>query len=461
MIIGGGPGGCAAASHAAQAGLRVTLIERQAVGGTCLHDGCIPSKYLLSTVKTWVEGQRLRERGLTLTPHPPDVARLMAKKRELIDTLHRATEQSLKHAGVDVQVGVAKLQGAHQVTVTSSEGRESLMEADALILAPGSHPIRWASLPDDPRICTSDEALQLTQVLPSVLIIGGGYIGCELACVFHGLGAAVTIVEQLDHLLATQETLALAAPWLERSFEQRGIKVLTKTRIESVAVGSDARIRVQLSNQRFLSPELVLIAVGRTPALDGLGLEDVGVRYTTQGIETAPWMETSVPGIYAIGDAAGRLPLAHAAAQEGIVAVEHLMGNRRAMDYASVPVCVYTWPELAGVGLTETHARKAGFQLHVSRFPFAASGKALAEGEAEGMWFLLSDERTGELLGSQIVGPHATELIHEVAIAMKGHLTISDIKNMPFAHPTLSEGFREALIRGPLTRTLPLKGARE
>ncbi|MBI3291622.1 MAG: dihydrolipoyl dehydrogenase [Elusimicrobia bacterium] len=455
VIIGGGPGGCAAALHAARAGLRATVVERQAVGGTCLHQGCIPSKYLLSTVKAWVDSQGLTDRGLKVTSHPPDVVRLMVKKREVIETLHRATEQSLKQAGVEVIVGTARLQGAHEVQVTNAEGQGLRLEADGIILAPGSHPTRLRSLPNDPRICTSDEALELTQLPSSVLIIGGGYIGCELACIFQGLGTAVTIVEQLPHLLATQETLALAAPWLERSLERRGIKVLTNTRVESAcpersrgaSVEAGQRVHVRLSNSESLESELILAAVGRTPALEGLGLEQVGVRCGAAGVVTTSFMETSVPGIYAIGDVAGRLPLAHAAAQEAIIAVEHLLGNRRTLDYHTVPVCVYTWPELAGVGFTEEQARQAGRRPHLSRFPFAASGKAIAEGEPEGMWFLISDEQTGTLLGSQIVGPHATELIHEVAIAMKGHLTISDIETMTFAHPTLSEGFQEAFHR--------------
>lgn len=393
----------------------------------------------------------MADRGLAVTPHPPDFNRLMVKKHEVIQTLCRAVEQSLKQAGVTILDGTARLEGKQAVTVTSAAGQDHRLNADGIVLAPGSQPTRLRSLPQDTRICTSDEALALTRLPPTIVIIGGGYIGCELACVFHGLGAKVTIVEQLSHLVAAQEILALAAPWLERSLEQRGITVLTNTRVEAVAAASEQPLEVRLSNGDSLRPDLLLVAVGRTPALDGLGLEQAGIRWTSTGIVTSPFMETSVPGIYAIGDAAGRLSLAHAAAEEAMIAVEHLLGNHRPLDYHTIPVCVYTWPELAGVGFTEAQARDAGFSPQVHRFPFAASGKALAEGETEGMWFLISDAQTGELLGSQIAGPHATELIHETAIAMKGRLRVQDIQGMVFAHPTLSEGFQGAFNRVPLT----------
>jgi dihydrolipoamide dehydrogenase len=472
IVIGGGPGGFAAALAAARRGLAVTLVDQNKIGGTCLNRGCIPSKFFLSAAKKNSDAQNLIHSGVELRAAGVSLAKMVDRKESLLGTLRQRMEQALKASKITWTSGAARLISPHQVEILSDDAEFGVrspeggsldknnqpphsalraphfrMEADAIILATGSEPARPSLFPDHPAIFDSDTIFDLPRLPEHLVVLGGGYIGCELACAFHGLGSKVTLIEKESRLLATQPEFHPAAAVIERSFEKRGMTLMLGTSIDRVETTGERELKIHGSNGQTLEAGALLLSLGRRPNLKGLAPESAGLKVENGRLKINGSMQTSVPSIYAIGDLVSPLPLAHVAAKEADVAVAHLCGETKTIDYSAIPRCVYTWPEAAAVGITEEQALKSGITPRVDRYHFAASSKALVEDEAEGSWIIVSDSQTRRILGGLIIGPHATELIHLIVLSIKAKLTAQDIADTVFAHPSLSEGFGEAMSR--------------
>jgi len=434
IVIGTGPGGYAAALEAALRGSAVTLIDAQEMGGTCLNRGCIPSKFFLSHTSPT---------GGAFTP----ILQLVEQKNAVLSTLRQRMEQAAKTASVRRITGTATLVSAHEVDVTTPQGKERL-KADSIILATGSSPVAPASFPRHPAIFTSDTIFAIDYLPAHLVVLGGGYIGSELACAFQGLGSKVTLIEKEKSLLATQPEFQAAAPVLQRSFEKRGMTVWTGTEIKTVVSSDPKKLLVTCSNGETIEANALLLSLGRRPNVHGLGLETAGIAVKDGRIQINDYMQTSTPSIYAIGDLVSPLPLAHTASKEAETAIHHLMGEKSTkINYSAIPRCIYTLPEAAAIGLSDAQAQSLGHKTRIDRYHFAASSKAMIEGETDGFWMIVSDAGSRKILGALIVGPHATELIHLIALSLRAGFTTADIADTVFAHPTLSEGFQEAMRR--------------
>lgn len=436
IVIGGGPGGYAAALEAAQRGIKTTLVEQSLVGGTCLNRGCIPSKYFLSRGK-------FRE----ATRSSPPMSALVKRKEEIVGVLRQRMEQALKTLSITRVEGTGRLTSATSVAVKKTDGSEVTLEGDAILLATGTSPVRPAPFPAHRAILDSTSILDLDYIPAHLVVLGGGYIGSELACAFQGLGSKVTLIEKESRLLATQPEFEALSGVLQRSLERRGMTLWLGTTLDSVKPLDDNRLQLSCSNGETFEANGLLLALGRKADLTALGLDKAGLS-TSGRLSVNENMQTSAPTVYAIGDLVSPLPLAHVATKEAELAVSHMTGTPHPpLSYPSIPRCIYTWPEAAAVGLTEAQAKEAGHQPRVDRYHFAASAKALIEEDSEGLWILISDSESGKILGGQILGPHATELIHLIALSLKAKMTVADVAETVFAHPSLSEGFQEAMAR--------------
>jgi dihydrolipoamide dehydrogenase len=439
VIIGAGPGGYAAALDAAQRGFSVTLVDRQETGGTCLNRGCIPSKFFLS-------------RGHESAIEPAALEPLTLKKDSILAALRQRMDQAVKTAAIRRVSGSAHFVSPHTVEVMTAEGKTERLDAEAFILATGTIPVKPALFPPHPALHDSTSILTLTRRPDHLVVIGGGYIGSELACAFQGLGSRVTLIEKEAALLATQPEFSPAAGVLQRAFQKRGVTVLTGTEVQSVQAVDDRTLSLKCSNGETLTADAVLLALGRRAEVQALALDATGLSLNQQRISVNAVQQTAVPHIYAIGDLVSPLPLAHTATKEAEIAVAHLAGETLApIDYSRIPRCIYTWPEAAAVGLTEAQAQGVGHVTRIDRYHNAASAKAMVEGDTEGFWAITSDTKTGKILGALIVGAHATELIHLVALSLRAGFTTADIADTVFAHPSLAEGFHDIMKRVTLT----------
>lgn len=438
IVIGGGPGGYAAALEAARRGAHVILIEQNDLGGTCLNRGCIPSKFFLSQA-----AERSATSGV------PDMTLLVRRKEEIVATLRGRMEQAAKAGRIERKRATAKLLSDHEVECRApGEPRQTVM-GDAIILATGSSPVKPSLFPDHPAILDSTSILNIDYLPSHLVVVGGGYIGCELACAFQGLGSKVTLIEKEKRLLGTQPEFEAAAGVLQRSFEKRGLTVLLQTQIAAVSILEPQRVSIKLSNGDSLESNAVLLALGRSPNLLDLNLSSAGIALLDGRLRVNNVMQTNVPHIYAIGDLVSPVPLAHVAVREAETAICHLWGETHSINinYPAMPRCVYTQPEIAAVGMTEAQAQSAGYSPRVDRYHFAANAKALVEEDAEGFWLIVTDSSSHKILGGQIIGPHATELIHLIALSIKAGLRTDDVADTVFAHPSLSESFQEAMSR--------------
>ncbi len=446
VIVGGGPAGYVAAIRASQLGSKVILIEKDSLGGTCLNRGCIPTKALLHSVGILESARQGKDYGVNVGEIIIDFAKMMSHKDAVVKTLVTGVQYLMRSNAIEVIKGMGKVISPTEVEVDS--GQKETIKAAKIILAPGSVP-SVVPIPgvDGSGVVTSDGVLQLSEIPQSLLVIGGGVIGVEFATIFAKLGAEVTIVEMLPKIIPTEDTeLSLS---LRRVLERSGIKIFTSAQVRRIEDDPEGDKLISFTTgegEQKLTAELVLVAVGRKPNIEGLGLETVGIKTERSRIVVNDRMETSIPGIYAAGDAIGGIQLAHVASAEGVVAVENALGKDSAIDYRVVPRCIYTMPEVAAVGLTENQAREKELNLKVSRFPFTANSKALILGQRDGFVKVLSDARSGEIFGVHIFGPQATELIPEAALAMKMEATVSEISSTIHAHPTLSEAIREAAL---------------
>ncbi|HHV07356.1 MAG TPA: dihydrolipoyl dehydrogenase [Firmicutes bacterium] len=446
LVIGGGPGGYVAALRAAQLGAEVTLVEKEAIGGTCLNVGCIPTKVLLHTTELYQTLLRGENLGLKADNITVDWPVLQKRREQVVNRLVTGVGFLLRKANCQVLTGTAQLTGQNKVTITAADGAVTELAVDRIIIATGSEPVHLP-LPglDLPEVIYSDAALELSQIPESMLIIGGGVIGVELASVYQALGTKCIVVEMLPQILPNlDEELAEG---IKTHLAALGIEIHTGAQVQSCTPAPDG-VSVQVKapeGELQFTVNTVLAAVGRRPATSNLGLEKVGIELERARIKVNEYLETSVPGVYAVGDAIGGIMLAHAAFAEGIAAAENALGARRPIDYKTVPSCIYTQPEAASVGLTQKQAIDAGYKIKVGRFPMSANGKALIEG-LDGFVKVIANERYGEVLGVHILGPHATELIAEAALALKLEATVDEFTSTVHPHPSVSEAVAEAAL---------------
>lgn len=447
VIIGAGPGGYVAAIRARQLGLRVALVEREHIGGVCLNWGCIPTKALLqnASVARLVTGGE-REFGFKADNVELDFAAAIDRSRKVSSRLVKGVAALMKGNDVDVFEGEGKLVAATEVAVTSSDGETQILKAESVILATGA---RARSIPgieiDGERVLTYREALERRELPKSAVVIGAGPIGLEFATVWNSYGTEVRVVEMLDHVLPAEDEEA--ASELYRYLRRKKIKALTSTRVESVTRTNEG-VRVHVSGpdgEDDLEAEIALVAIGVQPNSENLGLDEVGVQREKGWVKVDDWMRTNVDHVYAIGDVNGRMPLAHVASTQGILAVETLAGREpRPFSAHVIPKGTYTSPQVASFGLTEAEAREKHSDIVVGRFPFLPNGKALALGENEGFVKIISDATSHEIVGAVIVGPEATEILSELVLAAQWELTPDEIARTVHAHPTLNEAVMEA-----------------
>ncbi|WP_425059197.1 Dihydrolipoyl dehydrogenase [Sporomusa carbonis] len=459
-VIGGGPGGYVAAIRAAQLGGKVLLVEKEKLGGVCLNRGCIPTKTLLKSAEKWEDLKRVAEFGLRADNIGFDFGVVMERKNKVVAGLQSGIEQLVKSNDIDVVRGVAALTGPTGLEVATNKGKESF-EARKLIIATGSAP---SSVPAPgqqlPAVVTSDDLLNITKVPRSMLVVGAGVVGIEFGVIMKAFGCDVTIVEMLPTILPMADIDIIKRMGL--TLRKQGIKTLAGAKVTAIEeVETGVRVKVDTGKEiQEIRVEKVLIAAGRHPVTQGVGLEAAGVAYDRAGIKVNERMETSVPGIYAIGDVTGRSMLAHVASAAGMVAAENAMGLNAVMDYSAVPSCIFATPEIAMVGLTEQEASAKHLDIKSSKFNFAANGKAVSMGETEGLVKIIAEPAGGKILGMHIMGPHASDLIMEGALAIKNGLTAKDIAHTIHPHPTLSETIFESAhgIFGDMIHQIKLKG---
>lgn len=455
-VIGGGPGGYVAAIKADMLGAEVTVIEKRKVGGTCLNVGCIPTKALLASSSLISSIKEAKDFGIHINGEvESNFDDIMNRKNKVVSQLISGIEFLFEKRGIKLVNGFGKLVDTNKIEVNKEDGSKELVEADKIILANGSQPVILPMFPyDGDKIITSDEALNLKDVPKSLLIVGGGVIGCEFGQFFRALGTEVTIVEMFDQLLPLEDKDV--AKQLQRQFKKDKIKVMTGVKIEKCEI-VDNEVVATLSNGKEVKAEKALLSIGRKPYLDNSGIEDIGIQLERGKVIVNENLETNVKGIYAIGDIINTPFLAHVASKEGLVAAQNAVcGNSKTVNYAAVPRCVYTEPEVAGVGKTEKELQENGIEYNTGQFDFRALGKAQAIGHFQGFIKILAD-KNDKIIGASIVGPHATDLLTELSLAVHLGLKVEEVGDVIHAHPTLSEGIMEALhdVHGECVHAAP------
>ncbi|HMK48519.1 MAG TPA: dihydrolipoyl dehydrogenase [Thermodesulfovibrionales bacterium] len=443
-ILGAGPGGYVAAIRAAQSGAQVTIIEEREVGGTCLNRGCIPTKAIIASTELLSRARELDSFGLESSGEIlPNLARIVDRKNTIVATQIKGIRNLLKSWKITLKEGRGVLSSPNRLSVSSGSGPMETIDAENIIVATGSRPYQIPALPfDGKRVLSSDHALGLTEIPKSILIIGAGVIGCEFACIFRELGSEVTLLEKLPRALATEDIEISEV--LAREFRKKKIRLITNTNTDRMEAGADG-VHVVLIDGREIFAEKALVAVGRAFNSEGIGLEEVGVKKGICGeVLTDGKMQTNIPGVYAVGDVVGGLLLAHVASTEGMIAAANTLGGDEHMDYSSIPSAIYTSPEIASVGLREFQADERGIKVKTGHFQFRALAKAHVLGEIDGLVKVVSDALTDRVLGVHIIGPRASDLIAEAALAVRTGLRTSDIAETIHAHPTLPEAMQEA-----------------
>jgi dihydrolipoamide dehydrogenase len=443
LVIGGGPAGYVAAIRAAQLGLRTICVERERLGGICLNWGCIPTKALLRSAEVLHLVQNAADYGVLCDNPRIDFSRIISRSRQVAEGRSKGIDFLFKKYKVESLPGTAQLAGRGKATVRAAAGTRTI-EAKHTILATGAGPRGLPGIePDGKQILTYREAMSLPERPRSLCIIGAGAIGAEFASFYHALGTEVHLLEALPRILPLEDEEV--SQTVERSFKKRGIKVRTGVKVTGAKPDASG-VTVTVEGESLRTDKL-LVSVGVRANTAGFGLEAVGVKLTDRGfIQVDADYKTTAPGVHAIGDCAGPPLLAHKAMQEGIVCVETIAGKRsHRVDYASIPSCTYSSPEVASVGLSERAAREKGLEIKVGKFPFAASGKAHAAGEVEGFVKAVVDAKHGEILGVHMVGAHVTDLIIEPGLAKTSEATAHEIMATAHAHPTLSEAVQEAI----------------
>jgi dihydrolipoamide dehydrogenase len=447
-VLGGGPGGYVSALVAAQRGARVVLIEKERVGGTCLNVGCIPTKVLTSVTELLVRAKRAVDFGLAIPQATVDLPALMAHKRSTVDQLVGGVEQLLKARRVTLMHGEARLIKPDTFSIDDGKGGRQELSAQRIILAPGSvtatPPIAGSSLPG---VMTSTGALDIQTVPSRLVVVGGGVIGLEFACIYEALGSKVTVLEMTSAILpgATDEAIAKRLHVLLR---RRGMEVQTGAVVQKIEqVGEALRVFGQSAGAESATDcDRVLMATGRWPNTQGMGFAELGLRMNGRAIAVDDRLATNLPNVWAVGDAIGGWMLAHKAMVDGRVAAENATGGQRQVDYRSVPNVIFTRPEVASVGQTEAQARALGAEVKVTQFPFSANPRARILGEPDGLARLVCEAGSGRILGVHLLGPHVTDLIAEGALAVQTGATADDLAWTTHAHPTLPEAMLEAAL---------------
>ena len=435
-VVGGGPGGYVAAIKAAQKGLSVVLFEKDKLGGVCLNRGCIPTKALLKSAAVYESAQNAAKFGIGNNNVTVDWTAVMKRKETVVSQLVRGIGGLVKGNGITLVNAEATLKDAHTVL---ADGKE--YAAKNIILATGSQPV----LPpiegiQNQNVMTSDGMLQISELPENMVIIGGGVIGLEFAFLLSRLGRKVTIIEMLSSIIANADDDVIAA--VTKDIQKAGVTVITGARVKKIEEA--AVVYEKDGKETRVGASHVLVSTGRKASADTVMLDRLGIKYNRGVIETDEAMHTNVPGVYAIGDANGKMMLAHTASEEGIVAVENICGEAAKMDYSLIPQCIYATPEVAWAGMTERQAREAKKDIKVGVFPMAANGKSLIEDETGGFVKVISDSKYGEVLGVHMVCAHATDMIAEAVLAMKTECCVEDIAHCIHAHPTVSEAVMEA-----------------
>ncbi|ASN04381.1 dihydrolipoyl dehydrogenase [Virgibacillus necropolis] len=441
-IIGGGPGGYVAAIRAAKEGLSVALVEGRDLGGTCLNRGCIPSKTLLKHAEVLEQIKDSRSFGITVNDVSYSIEEMVSRKNNVINQLQNGIKGLLKQNKITVYQGYGYVDANKTVTIKSDRDTQQI-NADNVILANGSKPF----VPELPGLrevdyYTSDTIFDITEVPDRMVIVGGGVIGLEIACIFNAFDTKVEIVEMADRILPSED--AEASDFLAKQLTGKGITIHTATKITGFKKGSgESVVEVQKEGKASTTFETdaILVSVGRSPNLTGI--EDLPVKMNGKFVDVNQNMKTSIPGIYAIGDLVGGFQLAHVASDEGIKAVNQIAGNPTKVN-GEIPRCVYTFPEIASVGLSEDEAKKRGYEVSTKKVDLAGNGKAIASGENSGFMKLTADKKYGEVLGVVMVGSHVTEMISQATAFMHLEGTVDEIENMIFPHPTVSESLFES-----------------
>lgn len=464
VILGAGPGGYVAAIRAARRGAEVTVIEPDSLGGTCLNRGCIPSKVLITTAQLLEKFQRAGAYGIqTDGGVQVDMQRLMSRKAAVVEAQIKGIGVLFKHHRIRLLQGYGRIAAPGRLAVTAADDQTAEVLWDRLILATGTRPMEIPALPFDGRdILSSDHALNLEKIPASILIVGGGVIGCEFACMLAALGSRVTVVEALARLLPLPSVDADCSKVLQREMKKRRIKFFVDRSVQRTD-RADGKLQVTIGPSPFsgtrpakakplltVGVDKVLVCVGRTPNTDAIGLEHIGLETDARGwIGTNAHMETGVRGVYAIGDILGpdKIMLAHVASREGIVAADSIMGMDAKMDYDTVPGAIFTSPEVANVGLTESQARAQGHDVRADSVLLRTLGKAQVMGEIAGQAKIVSEAGSGRLLGVHLVGARATDLIAEATLAIRLGASVANLAETIHAHPTLAEIIPEAAYK--------------
>ena len=436
-IIGSGPGGYVAGLYASRKNLKVCIIESSLVGGTCLNRGCIPTKSLLNSASILTTLKESSIHGVEVKDYKIDFEKVLARKDEIVSRLKAGIETLFRANKIDLLRGHAKIIGPNTIKI---DGKDEI-SAKNIIIASGS---KVAELPnikiDEDAILSSDGVLAIKGLPKSIVIVGGGVIGCEFASLFSAFGAKITIVELMDRLIPTQSREASRK--LEVIFKKKGIDILTSSKVESITRAKT--IDVTVSGGKKIETEKVFVSVGRKPNIDGLGLEGIGIKTENGRIVVDKHLRTNVKNIYAVGDSVSGPFLAHKASYDGILACDNILGEAREIDYSNIPSCIWTDPEIASVGLSEEEAKAKYPDVRIAKFPYLASGKAFLEGKTEGFIKIIGDSK-GNILGVEIFGKGACDLIGEATLAKTLKINIRDWARVVHGHPTLSEIVQEAV----------------
>jgi dihydrolipoamide dehydrogenase len=450
LVIGAGPGGYVAAIRAGQLKKKVVIVDKDKVGGLCLNYGCIPSKALLYAAELIKNFEKAKKYGITAENIKIDINVLRDKKQKVVNQLVSGVDFLLKGNGAQTIIGEAKFLEPKLVEITSAKGETTRVVAENIIIATGSLPFSFPFLPlDGKKVITSKEALEVPFIPKEMGVVGGGYVGMEMASVYHALGAQVTVIEMLDMVCANADKQI--AQLANQRFKKDGIVLMTSTKVTGSKMLSDGKVELSVTSpegEKKLAFDLVMVAVGHKPITSGIGLEKTGVKSDQRGfIQVDSQMKTSVPGIYAVGDCVGHQLLAHKAFKEGEVAAEVIAGNDEIeMDYRVVPWAVFTHPEIAGVGFTEEEAVQKGHQVKIGTFPFRAIGRAIGMDELDGLIKVVANQKNDEILGVHMFGASAGELIAEAAVAMGFEASAEEWGKIIHVHPTLSEAVMEAAL---------------
>ncbi|MFC2038422.1 dihydrolipoyl dehydrogenase [Chloroflexota bacterium] len=447
VVIGGGPAGYVAALRASQLGAGVTLVEENKLGGVCLNRGCIPTKFLLHATDVYKSMKNSEEYGIEVTGVAMDITKLQQRKTKMISNLVSGVGHLLTSASVEVINGRARLTSPGNIEIDTGQAEKQSLQAKNIIIATGG---RSAAVPipgaDSPDIMNYEDLLNLDHVPESMIIIGGGVIGVEMATVLNQIDCKVTIIEMMPRIIPTQDAEMVSV--IDGALKADGVNIYCGARVESIeSAGDNKKVVFSVDGQtQTIEAESVAITTGQKPNIEGLGLEECRVDVNGGRIVTDESMRTNVPGIYAAGDVTGGMMLAHIGFAEGRIAAENALGQDSAMDYSAVPQCIFTSPEIASVGLSEEESLAQGYQIEIGRFPFAASGMASILGETRGLVKIITEKQYSRIIGVHIAGPSASGLIAEAALAMKMELTPQEIVETIHAHPTLSETFWESAL---------------